>query len=1837
MSTRKDVLGFEPQKESIYNQLLPYSEKIDAETTEFLAQIKGNLGRAVQLRDVKYGASHWIGQLSRYIRLFGYNFTKSDHICLVHLVFDLMTIPNLELSLVQKYAGLLTTLLKKKELLTREDLVLPWRPLYDLVESVMYSQYEHHGLQLFPSNIENVLKSVVRYCRVYFSLESTAEMLEEWRPLICPFDVTVIKALNYLELFLPTSLPPEHYDKGYKLWFDELVQLWLSFHNGPSWEYSLVSLFSRLTQDNIGYIDWTPNIDQIFTRFLRSFNLPVGSQQVPNKANNCYDINQTVQWIVSLLGGKNSVQQHVTKLFKALQSFYYPSNVGRWNVKLSGLLMAFPKHFIRRLHRERYQKPSWETPIPEAVHLTEDDITEFVTCMKNVTFVAMFGKHGSQDAAVALRHLATMRPEMTVPPLLETMYPALETLIEPHRLIACMNCIVAVARPMLRAGKWYPQGPTHLLPLLNLSLPGIDPNDFKKCLVTFQMISTFVSLVPIVDCSAAIHVRTDLTEEEREVCMATAQFEDWVLQYLDRVFTLVENSAQESTCGAQDRLNPEQSMLEVGMASTTTSVLQQCSGPIFDSAVRRLHRFLTGNVYETKVSGRFAANLCRSAAKVHPAKTLKLFLPHFCSRIVTYCKEHGDVQKEEHLDDSFLWNLQMLTQLVRCNGKELLQYKDSLEEVLSLTLTLQCVQGYEMAGMLLRYLLRALVLTYPQEYRSTSHSFDRPLEEYLPIRDWAVPGDIHNLDIEWHIPNQAEMDFAGEILSKFLAPELKLIKNIKDDTQAPTREDLLRRLNMILESILGSASLLPMWEGKAVPVMDTDVPMNRFKCSSHVVGELKLDGENVRSCVADTMRHLLSYMHASCEDDTKGFVKVMRIFETVLFFYGTQKNDFDGRWKSFHIVKAALEDKLRGKKRHIRALLVDRVQLQHELLMLNSKEKVFTSRHQDIWNDLMQLCLSRYSEVRKKAQNCLLAAFTNFPYTYRTVIKEIVHNIREPDVPEHKFKGSLYTILGNGKKSLATKRNWEILSQIWPALVQAQHSEKPSILKAIDDIVTKVVKCLETIAINVETPLKCIDRGRDLLQTSLPTPACDPATEAELQKSAQKEADRNQANDRDYVKLITTLAAQVESGKLTWKFSQISMELMAILLRHDREAPPEVVACFVKHLCHDALYIRKLAMSAVSAVLKQQKRKHPKVPVDPYKRSGCTPPPQGSSCVPGDRPDNMWHQYNLTDLPVTREKWDKAEFVDKTHWGYYSWPKEMLVYAPYDKQPKPELSRSEMNEAAQCIYDSFSSKEFVEKLISFLSLEELKGRDKFRTKYLVLFKGLFRNYGDTFLPNFQPHIERLMGDLSHDKHDSSQRCAMEILAGIIRGSKHWAFEKVERLWTWACPLLATSLSNITIETVDDWGSFYTSLSESRDPRKLHWLLTMLMENPLRGEGGAFGDASRLYAVQNALIDQEWRVPQLLHQLLEYLKPHLAHPYKNVRDRIGSVLSNVFLYDYKICPQSGVRSPHRHTFLEEILPQLQQLKDIMTEQPGNNGPKVESTASAVVASSSITKPEPMELEDNGTEDDDRKKAIRLCKTVMKWLQNNHTRAFYSSHADVFPLLPIICTLESESTDDDLKTDCATALMCLAQSLIQPDHIQVALTTVREVAGLQSWHARAAILRYIQAVVFGNMFLMDRPEHKQCIHDILLHLICDEQLEVREMASVTLSGLLHCGYMEMEEDFIGHFERLSRTKLKKRKKTSESVSMESLIQRHAGVLGLGACVQAFPYQVPEFIPRVLMELSPHVNDPQPIQMSVKKILSNFRRTHHDNWHDHKLKFTDDQLVILTDLLVSPNYYA
>ncbi|XP_029377126.1 proteasome activator complex subunit 4A isoform X3 [Echeneis naucrates] len=1803
--TRSDILGFVPQKDIVYNKLLPYADRLDSESNDILSKIKGNLGRAVQLREIWPGVLFWTRKLSTYIRLYGRKFSKEDHVLFIKLLYELITIPGLEISMMQGLARLLINLLKKRELLSRDDLELPWRPLYELHDRILFSKTEHLGLNWFPNSprprsstklimlklvqrcsVEGVLKTLVKSCRPYFLESATQEMLDEWRPLLCPFDVTMQRAISYFELFLPTTLPPELHHKGFKLWFDEMISLWVSVQNLPSWEVHLVSLFARLANDNIGYIDWDPYI-------------PKG-------------------------GPSKQTQAQLSGLFNSITSFFHPSNHGRWLMKLMKLLQRLPASVVRRLHRERYRKPTWLTPIPDSHKLTEEDITDFVQSMMQPVLLAMFSKTGSLDAAQALQNLALMRPELVIPPVLEKTYPALETLTEPHQLTATLSCMIGVARSLVSGGQRFPEGPTHMLPLLMRALPGVDPNDFSKCMITFQFIATFVTLVPLVDCSSALHERNDLTEVEREMCSASAEFEDFVLQFMDRCFALIDSSTLEQTREETEteKMTHLESLVELGLSSTFSTILTQCSLDIFKVALVKVFNFATTNIFETRVSGRMVADMCRAASKCHPAESLKMFVPHCCNAI-NQIAVNEEVLNEEELDKELLWNLQLLSEVTRVDGYKILPYRSDLVQILQLTLHLKCKQGYTLACNLLHHILRSTALIYSTEYCSVPGGFHQPISDYLPIKDWGRPGDLWNLDIRWHVPSVEETSFAFYLLDLILQPELQRLQRFAQGEQDMSRDDVLQSLTIVQHCLLGAGNLMPPLKGEPIPELVHSM-VNLDETTLYTGMEYDETRENYRDAICSVMRQLLHYILEHSEDDTKSLFSIIKIISDLLHFKGSHKHEFDSRWKSFNLVKKSMENRLHGRKQHIRALLIDRVMLQHELRKLTVEGCQYRSIHQELMKDLLRLSTSTYSQVRSRAQNVLFTALGTYNFCCRDLIPHVLEflNPDNSSVIQQQFKGALYCLLGNHSGvCLANLHDWECIALTWPAIVRsglssAMSLEKPSIVRLFDDLADKIHRQYETIGMDFSIPAGCCVVAKQLMITGNPCPDSPVPSEEEIAEGLKRQEVKNSESVAKYEQLIHDLLSCLSNRNMPWKFEHIAIGFLSLLLRDDHQLPPPAVTFFVKSLNHDSLYVRKVAISAVAGIMKQIKRPHKKVPISPSELCGVK---ELSGTVAGDRPDNQWLQYNSSSLPRTQQDWDQCVFVEKTHWGYYCWPRKLMMYAPLEEQPKHNLTRDEMTEREQIIFAHFSDPVFINQFIEFLSLEDRKGKDKFSPRRFCLFKGLFRNFSDAFLPVLQPHMERLVAD----SHESKQRCVAEIISGLIRGCKHWSYSKVERLWEVLCPLLRTALSNITIETYADWGTCIATACESRDPRKLYWLFEMLMESPVNGEGGSFVDACRLYVLQGGLAQQEWRVPELLHRLLQYLEPKLTQVYKNVRERIGSVLTYIFMIDVSLPYTHPTTSPRISDFTERILVQLKPLTE------GD-----EEIQNHVIEENEVG------------EQDERTQAIKLLKTVLKWLIASAGRSFSTAVSEQLRLLPLlfkIAPVENDDSYDELKRDAKTCLSLMSQGLLYTEQIPMVLRALQEIAGSSSWHARYTVLTYLQIMVFYNLFtFMSDQKAVNDVRALVIRLLEDEQLEVREMAATTLSGFLQCNFLSMDGPMQAHFEALCKTSLPKKRKRElgfvvDTIPSADLVRRHAGVLGLSACILSSPYDVPTWMPQLLMDLSAHLNDTQPIEMTVKKTLSNFRRTHHDNWQQHKQQFTDDQLLVLTDLLVSPCYYA
>ena len=103
-----------------------------------------------------------------------------------------------------------------------------------------------------------------------------------------------------------------------------------------------------------------------------------------------------------------------------------------------------------------------------------------------------------------------------------------------------------------------------------------------------------------------------------------------------------------------------------------------------------------------------------------------------------------------------------------------------------------------------------------------------------------------------------------------------------------------------------------------------------------------------------------------------------------------------------------------------------------------------------------------------------------------------------------------------------------------------------------------------------------------------------------------------------------------------------------------------------------------------------------------------------------------------------------------------------------------------------------------------------------------------------------------------------------------------------------------------------------------------------------------------------------------------------------------------------------------------------------------------------------------------------------------------------------------------------------------------------------------------------------------------------------------------------------------ESLWKAKIAKRTRTR----VRRLAKVREGQLGIGACVLAYPYTIPDWVPSALVLLATS----QLRGASVMSTLSRFRQSHQDGWDRfHKWKFTTDQMDVLRDSFLPANYYA
>lgn len=270
------------------------------------------------------------------------------------------------------------------------------------------------------------------------------------------------------------------------------------------------------------------------------------------------------------------------------------------------------------------------------------------------------------------------------------------------------------------------------------------------------------------------------------------------------------------------------------------------------------------------------------------------------------------------------------------------------------------------------------------------------------------------------------------------------------------------------------------------------------------------------------------------------------------------------------------------------------------------------------------------------------------------------------------------------------------------------------------------------------------------------------------------------------------------------------------------------------------------------------------------------------------------------------------------------------------------------------------------------------------------------------------------------------------------------------------------------------------------------------------------------------------------------------------------------------------------------------------------------------------------------------ALRFFKTLAQLITGILSYSTNGNELIFFEILPIAIRLERtfDEHDVELADVCTRLIAMMSQGFTLPKNMEQCLTKVDDISHSTSWSVRLAVLDFLQVQVFHNMpIILSEAQWVERVQEIVLRLLEDAVVEVREKASEVLGGLLHTQFIPSPDSVLKLLKRKCKQKIVKR--TEESFDSEaatnSIRLRHCGVLGLSAFILSNPYSVPEYVPPIFEIMYDHLNDPQPIPSTIRKTIADFKRTHHDGWEKFQLKFNESQLAVLSELTVPPCYYS
>ena len=1526
----------------------------------------------------------------------------------------------------------------------------------------------------------------------------------------------------------------------------------------------------------------------------------------------------------------------LARFIQATESYFHPSNWGMWVFPLSTFVKNITWEFVKRSMEEA--KPDCKTP--KAWRLTADIKREFCSTLRTVCLLSMFSKDPLTIAAsqASLKRMALLEPKMILPPILDRAYSSLEALETTHRTTSIITALSTLSLPLV-SRHIYHEGAKHLVPLLHLCIPGIDLNDSVKTMATSMFILLSCTAIKIDDLtrpelanSAVMDYTSEqdqsaAEEEDEAVRLSTAGFEDWTVSFFRRTLALFEALPEEGKGGRTGGKMEEQ--VTSTLLAACDAVCGSLSDHLFDINFKIVADYCSSTVSAPVV--RVIGSLVSCFARHNPEKVLARLVKPCCAAIRAELQSGASSTRTTSTslpfasDASLHWHLSVLIGSVSYPGTAILQYKAELLDLMDVVCTqTKTERGYSFGARLVQRLLLSLVSIYPSEQRFVNAD-EWNSEEMVKSshKHWGKVYLAKEVTINWHVPTDGEIAFALEILDRIVVPRLAKVEALQADGMLRDKvwsNDFCRSLTVARLAYMAINAMVQEKElGGGIDAVDAgdEVPEflrvpPRFKSGFLLQDEADPRYQAVaayRRRFGEVMQLAAQKTQDSSSEDQIDCVKLLvRSIRSYMTSYSFNPDDYKAHSRSLSFYRSMAHLCAR-QKYYPRMFWIRRAAYYHtSRARLNSFHRRRSALDDDLIKRVLEYTMSNYVAIRKTAQNALDTISQHYDGTRLLCLPTLLSNLT-PGVSDDRIKGALY-VLGSKSISHLAILDARFSGQYIVALLNAQYHSKPSVQKLVRGVINDfVIRFAEpcTIRDRIESP--DLEQSAHFLETKLQV---KPDEDLILAVAGKRKARVDRINEM-YDQLVGQLLTIADSPLTHWSFSIFAARLLRALVRKDKPLEEGVGRYMARQTSSENPTMRRVAQNGVTKLLYYAKlRTLCKTDEELLLGSPKSHPLKKKERLPATLSEEWKRERVLAYATPTLN--GETRLQDKSALGWLVWGTEETFYSVPPEQGNVFVWTD--TDALAGLAEELSAGQWT-KMMQHFSQE--KERDYLSGETTNLIKSVFQVYGLAQLPFVKEIVEEYIGQRDRHKH----RAAAEVIAGIFRGSKHWNMSDQRSMWDWLSSLLPKILLECTPDSQPAWQLCVEYMLQQRDPRRAAILVDFIVKTAKESLASAqspWEQAKAQNLLRGVLLALGSKFEPWSAALIEMYFDNFDHDFAEVRNVISESVADLELL--QVAPS--------FSSVDALLAKSRTIKNgsLLASDPESYRRRLQTLASDLKRYKAERMPK-----SQGTS-----KYDLVSMTSLLWISTtlgDHRNTLLA--AEVIDYIPTV--FESFELHDNTELSGIARAVLTKVSTYQFEQRDVG-RLVRTLLGViesskESWRSRLDALPVLQVVYFQNLFYLDAGLIEDIIES-LLSLLQDSHLEVREMASTTLSGLVRCSQRRLIRSLLQRFSAaiLRHDRLPKRDSPKYS---SSLLDLHAAILGATALLAAFPYDVHDWMPDLICLISRHNESPIPVSTTVKKMASEFKRTHQDTWQENVQAFNTEQLMEYHEWGGRTDYYA